>query len=167
MACQTWCRASNQQGSHPCKNSHPQPRLGFGPGRSTTVLGVGECLVGRQVSGVAVDSGQVTGARCALFGVVRAGSVLLPGFCVVDRWVGHDCFTCGCCCLRPHTIIPLPWRERGIQFPLSTKTSTLPIPKHVAMRQGRHKGAGKGTYTSCSEGGGPLRGGLPTPLSGA
>eukprot|EP00962_Isochrysis_galbana_P041591 scaffold15318_cov125-Isochrysis_galbana.AAC.2 len=28
--------------------------------------------------------------------------------------------------------------------------------------------AGKGTYiyTSCSEGGGPLRGGLPTPLSG-
>eukprot|EP00962_Isochrysis_galbana_P000055 scaffold18_cov111-Isochrysis_galbana.AAC.10 len=39
MACQTWCRASNQQGSHPCKNSHPQPRLGFGPGRSTTVLG--------------------------------------------------------------------------------------------------------------------------------
>eukprot|EP00962_Isochrysis_galbana_P028363 scaffold8961_cov124-Isochrysis_galbana.AAC.2 len=48
---------------------------------------------------------------------------------------------------------------------LSTKTSTL--PKHVATRQGRHKGAGKGTYTSCSEGGGPLRGGLPTPLSGA
>eukprot|EP00962_Isochrysis_galbana_P027685 scaffold8713_cov73-Isochrysis_galbana.AAC.1 len=33
---------------------------------------VGECLVGRQVSGVAVD-------RCASFGVVRAGSVLLPG----------------------------------------------------------------------------------------
>eukprot|EP00962_Isochrysis_galbana_P040519 scaffold14695_cov117-Isochrysis_galbana.AAC.6 len=47
----------------------------------------------------------------------------------------------------------------------STKTSTL--PKHVATRQGRHKGAGKGTYTSCSEGGGPLRGGLLTPLSGA
>eukprot|EP00962_Isochrysis_galbana_P013811 scaffold3936_cov128-Isochrysis_galbana.AAC.8 len=22
-----------------------------------------------------------------------------------------------CCCLRPHTITPLPWRERGIQFP--------------------------------------------------
>eukprot|EP00962_Isochrysis_galbana_P016194 scaffold4633_cov114-Isochrysis_galbana.AAC.7 len=35
------------------------------------------------------------------------------------------------------------------------------------MKQGRHKGAGKGTYTSCSEGGGPLRGGLPTPLSKA
>eukprot|EP00962_Isochrysis_galbana_P008378 scaffold2303_cov113-Isochrysis_galbana.AAC.1 len=32
-----------------------------------------------------------------------------------------------------------------------TKTSTL--PKHVATRQGRHKEAGKGTYTSCSEGG--------------
>ena len=55
--------------------------------------------------------------RCASFGVVRAGSVLLPGLGVVDRWVGHDCFTCVCCCLRPHTIIPLPWRERGIQFP--------------------------------------------------
>eukprot|EP00962_Isochrysis_galbana_P029786 scaffold9582_cov79-Isochrysis_galbana.AAC.1 len=70
MACQTWCRASNQQGSHPCKHSHPQPRLGFGaldqvgPRPSS---GVGECLVGRHVSGVAVD-------RCALFGVVRAGS---------------------------------------------------------------------------------------------
>eukprot|EP00962_Isochrysis_galbana_P046850 scaffold18968_cov114-Isochrysis_galbana.AAC.3 len=46
-----------------------------------------------------------------------------------------------------------------------TKTSTL--PKHVATRQGRHKEAGKGTYTSCSEGGGLSRGGLPTPLSGA
>jgi len=33
---------------------------------------VGECLVGRHVPGVAVD-------RCASFGVVRAGSVLLPG----------------------------------------------------------------------------------------
>eukprot|EP00962_Isochrysis_galbana_P042924 scaffold16168_cov110-Isochrysis_galbana.AAC.4 len=71
---------------------------------------VGECLVGRHVPGVAVD-------RCASFGVVRAGSVLLPGLGVVDRWVGHDCFTCVCCCLRPHTITPLPWRERGIQFP--------------------------------------------------
>eukprot|EP00962_Isochrysis_galbana_P037234 scaffold12976_cov138-Isochrysis_galbana.AAC.3 len=69
--------------------------------------------------------------RCAVFGVGRVGSVLLPGFCVVDR----------------------------------TKTSTL--PKHVATRQGRHKEAGKGTYTSCSEGGGLSRGGLPTPLSGA
>eukprot|EP00962_Isochrysis_galbana_P009020 scaffold2507_cov122-Isochrysis_galbana.AAC.11 len=37
----------------------------------------------------------------------------------------------------------------------------------MATRQGRHKEAGKGTYTSCSEGGGLLRGGLPTPLSGA
>eukprot|EP00962_Isochrysis_galbana_P060113 scaffold34141_cov90-Isochrysis_galbana.AAC.2 len=37
----------------------------------------------------------------------------------------------------------------------------------MATRQGRHKGAGKGTYTSCSEGGGSARGGLPTPLSGA
>eukprot|EP00962_Isochrysis_galbana_P039867 scaffold14366_cov94-Isochrysis_galbana.AAC.2 len=54
---------------------------------------------------------------------------------------------------------------RGGSNSLSTKTSTL--PKHVATRQGRHKGAGKGTYTSCSEGGGPLRGGLLTPLSGA
>eukprot|EP00962_Isochrysis_galbana_P029497 scaffold9430_cov128-Isochrysis_galbana.AAC.5 len=43
---------------------------------------------------------------------------------------------------------------------------SLVRPKH-APRQGRHKGAGKGTYTSCSEGGGLLRGGLPTPLSGA
>eukprot|EP00962_Isochrysis_galbana_P002675 scaffold725_cov117-Isochrysis_galbana.AAC.1 len=34
--------------------------------------GVGECLVVRHVPGVAVD-------RCASFGVVRAGSVLLPG----------------------------------------------------------------------------------------
>eukprot|EP00962_Isochrysis_galbana_P012663 scaffold3587_cov109-Isochrysis_galbana.AAC.9 len=32
-------RVTNQQGSHPCKNSHPQPRLDFGPGWSTTVLG--------------------------------------------------------------------------------------------------------------------------------
>eukprot|EP00962_Isochrysis_galbana_P020015 scaffold5850_cov123-Isochrysis_galbana.AAC.1 len=38
---------------------------------------VGECLVGRHVPGVAVD-------RCAVFGVGRAGSVWLPGFCVVD-----------------------------------------------------------------------------------
>eukprot|EP00962_Isochrysis_galbana_P042645 scaffold16011_cov126-Isochrysis_galbana.AAC.2 len=44
---------------------------------------VGECLVGRHVPGVAVD-------RCASFGVVRAGSVLLPGLGVVGRWVGHD-----------------------------------------------------------------------------
>eukprot|EP00962_Isochrysis_galbana_P032680 scaffold10789_cov141-Isochrysis_galbana.AAC.1 len=108
--------------------------------------GVGECLVGRHASGVAVD-------RCALFGVVRAGSVLLPGLgmVMVDRWVGHDCFTCVCCCLRPHTITPLPWRERGIQFPQHKNKHTL--PKHVATRQGRHKEAGKGTYTSCSEGG--------------
>eukprot|EP00962_Isochrysis_galbana_P027834 scaffold8763_cov119-Isochrysis_galbana.AAC.1 len=48
-----------------------------------------------------------------------------------------------------------------------SKLEGLPKHKHVATRQGRHKGAGKGTYTSCSEGGGPLRGGLPTPLSGA
>eukprot|EP00962_Isochrysis_galbana_P018245 scaffold5260_cov141-Isochrysis_galbana.AAC.2 len=58
-----------------------------------------------------------TGARCLAPFVPGAGSVWLPGLCVVDRWVGHDCFTCGCCCLRPHTITPLPWRERGIQFP--------------------------------------------------
>eukprot|EP00962_Isochrysis_galbana_P019025 scaffold5531_cov126-Isochrysis_galbana.AAC.4 len=123
----------------------------------------GECLVGsgRHVPGVAVD-------RCASFGVVRAGSVLLPGLGVVDRWVGHDCFTCVCCCLRPHTITPLPWRERGIQFPQPQHKN-----KHTSQaqargdEQGRHKGAGKGTYTSCSEGGGLLRGGLPTPLSGA
>eukprot|EP00962_Isochrysis_galbana_P045775 scaffold18144_cov130-Isochrysis_galbana.AAC.12 len=55
-----------------------------------------------------------------------------------------------CCCLRPHTIIPLPWRERGIQFP-STKASTL--HEHTATRrrgkgkEGTNKGAGKGTYT--------------------
>eukprot|EP00962_Isochrysis_galbana_P023065 scaffold6928_cov83-Isochrysis_galbana.AAC.1 len=54
---------------------------------------------------------------------------------------------------------------RGGSNSLSTNTSTL--PKHVATRQGRHKEAGKGTYTSCSEGGGLSRGGLPTPLSGA
>eukprot|EP00962_Isochrysis_galbana_P003916 scaffold1102_cov116-Isochrysis_galbana.AAC.2 len=52
---------------------------------------VGECLVGRHGSDVAVDV-----ERCAVFGAVHAGSVLLPGFCVVDRWVGHDCFTCAC-----------------------------------------------------------------------
>eukprot|EP00962_Isochrysis_galbana_P030429 scaffold9864_cov124-Isochrysis_galbana.AAC.8 len=46
-----------------------------------------------------------------------------------------------------------------------TKASTL--HEHTATRQGRHKGAGKGTYTSCSEGGGSAHGGLPTPLSGA
>eukprot|EP00962_Isochrysis_galbana_P033483 scaffold11206_cov117-Isochrysis_galbana.AAC.24 len=34
-------------------------------------------------------------------------------------------------CLRPHTTIPLPWRERGIQFP-STKASTL--HEHMATR---------------------------------
>eukprot|EP00962_Isochrysis_galbana_P034740 scaffold11814_cov172-Isochrysis_galbana.AAC.1 len=73
-------------------------------------------------SGVAVD-------RCALFGVVRAGSVLLPGLSVVDRWVGHDCFTCVRCCLRPHTITPLPWRERGIQFP-------QPKNKHTSQARG-------------------------------
>eukprot|EP00962_Isochrysis_galbana_P004463 scaffold1227_cov111-Isochrysis_galbana.AAC.3 len=56
--------------------------------------GVGECLVGRHVSGVAVAV-----ERCAVFGAVGAGSVWLPGFCVVGRWVGHDCFTCGCCYL--------------------------------------------------------------------
>eukprot|EP00962_Isochrysis_galbana_P030150 scaffold9752_cov103-Isochrysis_galbana.AAC.1 len=72
--------------------------------------------------------------------------------------------------VRPHTIHDDPPSslagEGGGSNSLSTeKTSTL--PKHVATRQGRHKGAGKKTYTSCSEGGGPLRGGLPTPLSGA
>eukprot|EP00962_Isochrysis_galbana_P012532 scaffold3550_cov112-Isochrysis_galbana.AAC.5 len=36
---------------------------------------------------------------------------------------------------------------------------------HMTTRQGRHKGAGKGAYTLCSEGGGSARGGLPTPLS--
>eukprot|EP00962_Isochrysis_galbana_P047575 scaffold19489_cov110-Isochrysis_galbana.AAC.5 len=110
-------------------------------------------------------SAQLAVERCAVFGVVRARSVLLPGFCVVDRWVGHDCFTCGCCCLCPHTIIPLPWRERGIQFPQHKNKHTSQA--RVATRQGWHKGAGKGTYTSCSEGCGPLRGALPTPLSGA
>eukprot|EP00962_Isochrysis_galbana_P023646 scaffold7149_cov121-Isochrysis_galbana.AAC.1 len=45
------------------------------------LVGVGECLVGRHGSGVAVE-------RCAVFGAVRAGSVWLQGFCVVGRWVG-------------------------------------------------------------------------------
>eukprot|EP00962_Isochrysis_galbana_P000921 scaffold259_cov118-Isochrysis_galbana.AAC.8 len=82
---------------------------------------------------------------------------------IIGRAAGHHLHEV-CCCLLPHTIIPLPWRERGIQFP-STKASTL--HEHTATRQGRHKGAGKGTYTSCSEGGGSAHGGLPTPLSGA
>eukprot|EP00962_Isochrysis_galbana_P003891 scaffold1091_cov125-Isochrysis_galbana.AAC.2 len=47
MACQTRWRASALQGSHPCKNSHPQPRLDFGPGRSTTVLGCRRVIAGR------------------------------------------------------------------------------------------------------------------------
>eukprot|EP00962_Isochrysis_galbana_P032014 scaffold10478_cov114-Isochrysis_galbana.AAC.9 len=47
-------RASVEHGSHPCSNTYPQPRQDFGPGRSTTVLGVGECLVGRHASGRAV-----------------------------------------------------------------------------------------------------------------
>eukprot|EP00962_Isochrysis_galbana_P060143 scaffold34221_cov101-Isochrysis_galbana.AAC.4 len=37
---------------------------------------VGECLVGRQASGMAVE-------RCVGLGVGRVGSVGLPGFCVV------------------------------------------------------------------------------------
>eukprot|EP00962_Isochrysis_galbana_P032927 scaffold10938_cov123-Isochrysis_galbana.AAC.2 len=86
MACQTRCRASNQQGSHPCKNSHPQPHVWaldqVGPRPSS---GVGECLVGRRGFGMAVE-------RCVVLGVGRIGSVGLPGFCVVGRWIGHHCF---------------------------------------------------------------------------
>eukprot|EP00962_Isochrysis_galbana_P046165 scaffold18458_cov112-Isochrysis_galbana.AAC.1 len=64
---------------------------------------VGECLVGRHASGMAVE-------RCVVFGVGRVGSVWLPGFCVVGRWIGHHCFTCGFLSSRsrPHTMIPLP-----------------------------------------------------------
>eukprot|EP00962_Isochrysis_galbana_P002535 scaffold680_cov138-Isochrysis_galbana.AAC.1 len=35
---------------------------------------------------------------------------------IIGRAVGHHLHEV-CCCLRPHTRIPLPWRERGIQFP--------------------------------------------------
>eukprot|EP00962_Isochrysis_galbana_P049851 scaffold21333_cov122-Isochrysis_galbana.AAC.1 len=86
-----------------------------------------------RLPGVAVD-------RCASFGVgvVRAGSFLLPGLGVVDRWVGHDCFTCVCCCLRPHTITPLPWRERGIQFPQHKN-------KHTSQARGDEARGKEGT----------------------
>eukprot|EP00962_Isochrysis_galbana_P053001 scaffold24470_cov129-Isochrysis_galbana.AAC.2 len=69
----------------------------------------------------------------------------------------------------PHDDPPSLAGDRGIQFlGISTKTNKhTPQARGEATRQGRHKGAGKGTYTSCSEGCGPLRVGLPTPLSGA
>eukprot|EP00962_Isochrysis_galbana_P046972 scaffold19051_cov138-Isochrysis_galbana.AAC.1 len=41
----------------------------------------------------------------------------------------------------------------------------LPLPRRHGASW-RHKGAGKGASTSCFEGGGSARGGLPTPLSG-
>eukprot|EP00962_Isochrysis_galbana_P017968 scaffold5173_cov125-Isochrysis_galbana.AAC.13 len=63
----------------PCKNSHPQPRLGFGPGRSTTVLGCRR--VPCRKAGLRCGRGQVL--------VVWRRScrerLALPGFCVVDR----------------------------------------------------------------------------------
>jgi len=113
---------------------------------------VGECRVGRHASGGAVE-------RCVGLGVGRVGSVGLPVFSVVGRWIGH-CFLhefVVFVCAPTHDDPPSSFlggrRERGIQFP-STKASTL--PKHMAPRQGRHKGAGKGTSTSCFEGGGSI-----------
>eukprot|EP00962_Isochrysis_galbana_P038251 scaffold13570_cov156-Isochrysis_galbana.AAC.1 len=52
---------------------------------------------------------------------------------------------------------PIPSAQKQAHFPSTWRRG----------KEGTSKGAGKGTYTSCSEGGGPLRGGLPTPLSGA
>eukprot|EP00962_Isochrysis_galbana_P049212 scaffold20751_cov124-Isochrysis_galbana.AAC.5 len=121
-------------------------------------MSVGECLVGRHASGMAVE-------RCVVFGVGRVGSVSLPGFCVVGRWIGHHCFTCDFLSLVPPHDDPPSLAGEGDPIPQHKNKHTS--HKHVATRQGRHKGAGKGTYTSCSEGGGPLRGGLPIPLSGA
>eukprot|EP00962_Isochrysis_galbana_P008901 scaffold2483_cov135-Isochrysis_galbana.AAC.5 len=44
---------------------------------------------------------------------------------------------------------------------------TLRLVVVSTWRRGKEGTRGReGTYTSCSEGGGPLRGGLPTPLSG-
>eukprot|EP00962_Isochrysis_galbana_P028071 scaffold8850_cov134-Isochrysis_galbana.AAC.10 len=98
-------------------------------------------------------------------GVCQVGSVRLPGFCVVGRWIGHHCFTCGFLLLAPPHDNPPSLAGEGDPIPSAQKQAHL--PKHVATRQGRHTGAGKGTYTPCSEGGGPLRGGLLIPLSGA
>eukprot|EP00962_Isochrysis_galbana_P048378 scaffold20143_cov118-Isochrysis_galbana.AAC.2 len=55
---------------------------------------------------------------------------------------------------RPPHDDPPSLAGEGDPIPSAQKTSTLPT--HVVTRQGRHKGAGKGTYTytSCSEGGG-------------
>eukprot|EP00962_Isochrysis_galbana_P032199 scaffold10553_cov124-Isochrysis_galbana.AAC.1 len=71
--------------SSPLAEGNPPPSLNAYQARLSPLAtldeeAVGECLVGRHVPGVAVD-------RCASFGVVRAGSVLLPGLSVVDRWV--------------------------------------------------------------------------------
>eukprot|EP00962_Isochrysis_galbana_P039013 scaffold13947_cov108-Isochrysis_galbana.AAC.7 len=64
-----------------------------------------------------------------VFGVGRVGSVLLPGFCVVGRWIGHHCFTCGLSLLVPPHDNPPSYPflgGRGGSNSLSTKTSTLP-----------------------------------------
>jgi len=45
-------------------------------------LSGGAVLAPHYGSGVAVE-------RCVVLGVGRVGSVGLPGFCVVGRWIGH------------------------------------------------------------------------------
>eukprot|EP00962_Isochrysis_galbana_P022958 scaffold6880_cov110-Isochrysis_galbana.AAC.22 len=81
-------------------------------------------------------------------------------------------------CLRPHTIHDDPpslavERHRRDPIPsVSTKDESKQAHFPSTWRRGkkgtRHKGAGKGAYTSSFEGGGSARGGLPTPLfSGA
>eukprot|EP00962_Isochrysis_galbana_P024761 scaffold7602_cov123-Isochrysis_galbana.AAC.7 len=91
-----------------------------------------------------------------------------PGFCVVGRWIGHHCFTCGSLLFAPPHDNPPSLAGEEDPIPSAQKQKQAHFPSTWRRgKQGRHKGAGKGTYTSCSEGGGPLRGGLPTPLSGA
>eukprot|EP00962_Isochrysis_galbana_P041079 scaffold14998_cov121-Isochrysis_galbana.AAC.2 len=75
-----------------------------------TEASVGECLVGRHASGVAVE-------RCVVFGVGRIGSVgLAPGRASVLSVSGSVIIALHVvsCCLCPHTMIPLPWPERPV-----------------------------------------------------
>eukprot|EP00962_Isochrysis_galbana_P045382 scaffold17835_cov129-Isochrysis_galbana.AAC.6 len=74
-----WCESP---GCAPHSTQRPHLAHIPPPGQSAAGprLPVGECLVGRHGSGVAVE-------RCAVLGVGRVGSVLLPGFCVVGRWI--------------------------------------------------------------------------------
>eukprot|EP00962_Isochrysis_galbana_P016671 scaffold4776_cov87-Isochrysis_galbana.AAC.3 len=101
---------------------------------------VGECLVGRHGSGVAVE-------RCAVFGAGRVGSVLLPGSGLLcRRSVGGSVIIAlhvVRCCLRPHTIIPLPWRERGIQFPQHKNKHTSQARGDEARKAQGTRGRGK------------------------